>query len=525
MRRQHSNCVNRSRNLWLLVWLICATPDLVADPALVVAGEQLYREGQSTDGSTITALVQGDVPVSGAQLSCRSCHGISGMGTIEGGQIPAAIAGPLLFAVEPQRQRPAYTHATLARALRTGVDAAGRMLDPLMPRYPLSDPDVAALGAYLRELSAEPSPGVTSDVVKIATLIGPDVSDDVEQAVVAVFEKYVADRNRMAHQRLRGGRFPKQWKEVLRTWELSIWRPKGPSDTWLDQLLAFQQQNPVFAMVGGVSEQPWLPVHNFCESERMPCLLPNVKVPPDPIVGDYSVYFSPGLVLEADLLAAAIQRKLTDKVLVVVASKTTPQSSFAGEKLALALQQYGGNTNILDLNKLDSNQQFIQALATKPDAIVLLADLETLRPWTDALTETNAAAPLFFSSTLLNAPWDAIPKSWNSHGTMAHLTTIPGESDSALTRFRIWARKLPIEQEQHQALAYFSLLAFTENYKHMQQFLFRDYFLDKFEHSSSLTSYLPLYTRGSITPGQRVLSLGGYLVDLSGQRPPQWLVP
>lgn len=506
------------------MWLICASPHLAADSALIAAGKLLYREGQSTDGSTITALVQLDVPVSGAQLSCRSCHGISGMGTIEGGQIPAAIAGPLLFAAEPQRQRPAYTQATLARALRSGVDAAGRMLDPLMPRYPLSDNDIEALSAYLRVLSTGPSPGVTADVVQIATLIGPDVPDDVEKAVLAVFEKYVADRNRMAHQRLRGGRFPKQWKEVLRTWELNVWRPKGHSDTWTDQLIAFQKQQPVFAMVGGLSEQPWQPVHNFCESERMPCLLPNVNVPPDPVVGDYSIYFSPGLTLEAELLAAAVaKRNLTGNVLAIVASEATRQSVVAAEKFEKALRQHGGVTNIIDINQLDSKQQLERALMAAPNAIVLLTNLETLLPWLD--TFNRAPVPLFFSSSLLENAWDALPESLSRRGTMAHLTAVPGERDSALTRFHIWARKLSISHERHQALAYFSLLAFTENYKHMQQYLLRDYFLDKFEHSSSLTSYLPLYTRGSITPGQRVLSLGGYIIDLNGQRPPEWLVP
>jgi hypothetical protein len=110
---------------------------------------------------------------------------------------------------------------------------------------------------------------------------------------------------------------------------------------------------------------------------------------------------------------------------------------------------------------------------------------------------------------------------------LVHLTALPGEPDSALKRFQVWARvrKLQVTDERHQALAYFAMIAFAENYKHMQQYLMQDYFLDLFEHSSSLTSYLPLYTRGSITPGQRVLSRGGYLVDLSGRTDPLWLIP
>ena len=93
-------------------------------------------------------------------MTCQSCHGRSGMGADRGRPDPAPLAGPLLFAPDAQRRRPAYDEGTLARALRDGIDPAGRSLDPLMPRYRLGDGDVAALAAYLRQLGAAPSPGV-----------------------------------------------------------------------------------------------------------------------------------------------------------------------------------------------------------------------------------------------------------------------------------------------------------------------------------------------------------------------------
>ncbi len=59
----------------------------------------------------------------------------------------------------------------------------------------------------------------------------------------------------------------------------------------------------------------------------------------------------------------------------------------------------------------------------------------------------------------------------------------------------------------------------------MGRFMFRDYFVDLLDHSSNLTAYLPLYLRAGITPGQMVLSRGGYIIDLSGHFEPIWLVP
>ena len=94
-------------------------------------------------------------------------------------------------------------------------------------------------------------------------------------------------------------------------------------------------------------------------------------------------------------------------------------------------------------------------------------------------------------------------------------------------RFRAWARvqKVKLVDVEQQALAYFACMAFAEGVKHTGLYLSRDYVLDLLNHSSKLTAYLPLYTRGGLTPWQRVLSRGGYVVDLSGHTPPAWVVP
>ncbi|MBI3724360.1 c-type cytochrome [bacterium] len=47
-----------------------------------------------------------------------------------------------------------WSQGELARALRDGVNAAGRKLHEAMPRYPLADPDVGAVFAFLRSLPA-----------------------------------------------------------------------------------------------------------------------------------------------------------------------------------------------------------------------------------------------------------------------------------------------------------------------------------------------------------------------------------
>jgi len=56
-------------------------------------------------------------------------------------------------------------------------------------------------------------------------------------------------------------------------------------------------------------------------------------------------------------------------------------------------------------------------------------------------------------------------------------------------------------------------MTFAECVEHTGLNLSHDYVLDLLDHSSKLTAYLLLYTRG------------GYLVDLSVRTQPTWLVP
>src|ERR1700675_3182019 len=80
----------------------------------------------------------------------------------------------------------------------------------------------------------------------------------------------------------------------------------GGPGTWGSALGDKLRPEPVMAVVSGIAGRTWAPVHRFCEQEQLPCLLPNVDLP---VIHDgdfYSVYFSAGVLLEAELLAARL---------------------------------------------------------------------------------------------------------------------------------------------------------------------------------------------------------------------------
>ncbi len=93
---------------------------------------------------------------------------------------------------------------------------------------------------------------------------------------------------------------------VHRRWELHVWELTGPESTWQQQLEQHLAREPVFAVLSGLGGRNWAPVHAFCEQRAVPCLFPNVEVPIDNAGDFYSVYFSKGVLLEAELIANAL---------------------------------------------------------------------------------------------------------------------------------------------------------------------------------------------------------------------------
>jgi len=153
-------------------------------------GRQIYRQGESESGRAITARI-GDGEFGAGLFACATCHGADGRGVAEGTVEPADVRWSALSKnlVPPDgrgRRRPRYDETSLARALRHGVDAGGNRLSPVMPRYQMTDADLADLVAYLKRLGDEPQPGVSDTALTIATL---------DPRARPVLEAFLADVN------------------------------------------------------------------------------------------------------------------------------------------------------------------------------------------------------------------------------------------------------------------------------------------------------------------------------------------
>jgi len=139
-------------------------------------GKLLYETGKSASGGTVTAQISPELSVPAADHPCIRCHLENGTGGLEGGVTIPDITWHRLTAAHGTldaygKLRSAYDQTTLISAIRKGTDASGKPLDPIMPRYRLSDADVADLIDYLRVLGREREPGTTADTIRVCSLL------------------------------------------------------------------------------------------------------------------------------------------------------------------------------------------------------------------------------------------------------------------------------------------------------------------------------------------------------------------
>jgi len=315
----------------LLAHKFRSAPNEVSSKEAHLAGEKMYRMGVLPSGEPMKAASPAGATIPGSTFACASCHTRSGIGSMEEGFRTAPINGarlyqprypnfPILTPAERAQMlparfqlppiRPAYSDATLGDAIRKGIDPGGRTLSPVMPRYELSDSNLRILVAYLKQLSTQPSPGVNDKTMALATVITGEVTKEDRDAMLGPLELSIRSHNNLGHNAGNMGVMlsMKEMRTTFREWTLAQWNLTGPPETWPAQLEEYYAANAVFALVGGISYLPWAPVHQFCESHQIPCLLPITDLPVISTTDFYTLYFSEGYYQEGKAAARYLEK-------------------------------------------------------------------------------------------------------------------------------------------------------------------------------------------------------------------------
>ena len=502
----------------------------------VSTGEAIFQKGVLGSGEPLEAMHDGGVNMRGAAAACMNCHRRSGLGSREGDSNIPPITARYLFhpRVETAEEydlpyipgmrtnREPYTDATIARAIREGLDSEGKPLSDLMPEYALNDTDMAALIGYLKRLDRPRPAGVTDTVLHFATIITPDADPVKRRGMLDVLRQYFDDKNVFplgATPPLRASR--KMMFMVNRRWELHVWELSGPPATWNEQLKRYMATQPVFAVVSGLGGKNWAPVHDFCEQEAVPCLFPNVEVPVETDHDFYSVYFSKGVLLEADLMARRILDEAGGKpggaATAKQATKTVWQVYRAGDNgepgaqaLAAALKGHGIAVSNHPLAPGESIARATHGMA-RADVLVLW-----LRP-PDVAALSHAPPPsdtVFMSGLLGGLDSTPLSANWRGVTRVAYPFDLPEgrrvRVDFAFGWFSI--RKIPMVAPQVQADTYLACGLLAETLSHMVDAFERDYLIERIQDMLERRILTGYYPRLTLAPGQRFASKGGYIV-------------
>jgi hypothetical protein len=517
-------------------------------------GAALYRDGRLPSGEKLRGMRESGAMVEGAAAACVNCHRRSGLGSLEGTTVIPPITGKYLLRSHQVNvedltlphvagsgsNREPYTDVTLARAIREGIASNGRPLNYLMPRYSLDDATMATLLDYLKELTSGPVPGVTDETLQFATIIAPDADPQAKQGMLDVLEHFIATQNKVIAAEVRPLHASREiMYRVTRQWRLHVWQLTGNPETWEHQLDEHLAQEPVFAVISGLGGSTWAPVHHFCERQSLPCLLPNVDLPVVEEGDFYPVYYSRGVLLEADLLARDLRAR--GKVREAEARLHLVQVYHAGDVGEAAAAEFAARLADLDLERHDRrlSGQLTQAALTATlssvrsgDVLVLWlrpADLARLPPL------PPRAAVIYLSGLMGGLEHAPLPTGWRDSSHMSYPVDLPDPRRARMNYPLGWfhVQQIPIVNERVQTDTYLACQIVSEALGHMLDSFVRDYLVERLEMIVSRRLANAYYPRLGLAPGQRFASKGGYLVKLAGPGPQgdrvvaetEWTVP
>jgi len=516
-------------------------------------GEAIYQAGILPSGQPVRALVQGDTELDGSMTTCANCHMRSGLGSAEGGIFTPPTSGAKLYGPLSGQQdipgpnmsrsmyqsppRPAYTDASLANALLYGVDPTGRKFGPTMPRYLLDRTSTELLLYYIKQLSSTVSPGVTATQIHFATVVSDQVDPREWDALFLPLAAFL-EKEWNARLSVLGSQWNARWFGAgttkpsgalnYRQATLEVWRLKGKPETWGAQLEELYRKKPVFAVLGGMVAGPWSPVHRFCETNKIPCILPVTDLPQVAEHDLYTLYFSKGYYQEGETAAKYLSRVFalpTGKELVQVYRENEP---------GLALSRgfadtWGklGSTPLLERRLAPSDKggtALWAELARKhPNAVLMLwLSADDLAGLEQLAAAPGRSATLFVSSTLLGGTFAALPDAVREVTFLTYPKRLPGDGEYTRQLVSAWlkTKKIATADLELSSRAYFSTRLLSSALIDMGVDYYRDFFLDLMDCAPDQVNSSLSYPVLSFGPGQRYASKGCYIVTLGkGEHP------
>jgi ABC-type branched-subunit amino acid transport system substrate-binding protein len=474
-------------------------------------GKQLYTQGVSESGAPVTAVLsRGATPIPGSILPCVGCHGEDGKGRAEGGVVPSNITWSALRSSQGHnhsygRSHPAFDEQSLGLAITEGVDPGDNPLGVAMPRFQMSEADIADLVAYIKTIETDLDPGLFADKIRIGTLLpsaGP--AGSYGQVMYQVIESYFEDINQ------RGGIHGRKIEIVSGGYE------QDPSNA-LWEARDFLEQDPVFAMVSGYLSGVEEPITALADELQLPLIGPYTPLPQ---TGDglqrYTFYLTGGIVQQATILATSRSEQTKEPLpLAIVYPRGSVYDDVIGSvQLAMGVEQAPAFKLAYPLGYFDATD-FAEILRREGAGRVLFlgSAVDMKRLATEAAT-LDWHPDLLLPGVYASGGLFEIPVSFEGRVFVGYSTLPLDHTPRGVEQFEKLHEDYRIDYRHstQQIAAYVAAMVLAEGIKRSGRELSREKLVMELEH---LSDFQPgLMPTLSYAPSRRIGALGGYVVEL-----------
>ena len=480
-------------------------------------GKQIYLKGESAEGAgDIQAFLGGDkLELPATTFPCVNCHGLRGEGANEGGLQPPPINWEALTAPHAsaltRHERPAYNEATLARAVKLGLDPTGAKLHPGMPLYDLKPEQMADLISYLKKLGkdSDADPGLDDRHIKVGAALPlsgalAQVGEDIKAALTAYFASVNAQ----------GGIYGRQI-------DLVVVDSRGEAAGTLEATRRLVEREGVFAIVASFEASGSDATNDYLKRSGVALvgpvtLSPRLTVPPNPLVFYLLPTFGDQTRALVDFAVAKFKER-APRIGIISTDSEFDADALTGLKAQAKL--YPALEIVFEQTYARGSfpvAALVGMIAQKrPDGIFFFGNAEQFAQLTRAMDAAKLHAALFSSVVMIgHGAFDA-PASLAPQIFLAYPAALPGEDD--FTEFVGVMQKggVKLSSPAFQTVAYGAAKTFVEATKLSGRQLSRAALLASLERLNDFkTGVVPPLT---FSPNRRIGASGSYIVgvDLS----------
>lgn len=476
-------------------------------------GKQIYLQGKSPSGKDILAYLGDEsLEVPGSAMACANCHGFDGQGKPEGGIAPSnltweVLSKPYGLTHAGGRKHPAYTERGLQLAITRGLDPGGNKLQNVMPRYQMSEQDLADLVAYLKRLGKDRDPGITENKITIGSALpATGALAEMGQSIKAVTTAFFTELNSQGG--IYNRRVELKFVDTLDT-------PAGTRAN-VERLLKDDQ---VFALSGAFiagSEKEIIPL---LAEQSVPLIGPFTLYPQTTLPLNRGVfYLLSGVDDQARALVdfAATRPELKNARIAVLYSQSEVHENAwhavkaEAEKKKLNLPQAYDYV----AGRLDPAAIVKQIKPSSPEAVLFLGSPEELISFMQEAEKSEWFPAIFLPSANAGSGIFAAPAGFDGKLFFSFPTSPNDQDAEGLQEFRALAEKyqLPKKHLSAQISAYAAAKILVEALKRAGKDVSREKLIQVleglYEYRTGLT---PAITYG---PNRRIGALGAYVVTI-----------